>query len=57
MTAGPAPLAAWRERRRQVPEGWPHRCLVGLLAALAAAGDPDCRPVPPGPPSGGPVAS
>ena len=38
MTAGPAPLAAWRERRQQVREGWPHRCLVGMLAALAAAG-------------------
>ena len=38
MTARPASLAAWRERRQQVREDWPHRCLVGTLAALAAAG-------------------
>ncbi|MCW2909340.1 MAG: hypothetical protein JWL68_4129 [Actinomycetia bacterium] len=38
MTAGPTPLAAWRERRQQVSGGWPHRWLVGMLAALAGAG-------------------
>jgi len=34
MTVGPTPLTAWRERRQQVTEGWPPRCLVGMLAAL-----------------------
>gem|GEM_PF-4615601 len=38
MTVGPTPLAAWRERRQQVTEGRPHRCLAAMPAALTAAG-------------------
>jgi len=46
MTVGPTPLASWRERRQQVTEGWPHRCLNAMLAALTAAGYSGVLPDP-----------